>query len=82
MPFLTAHSPDELVAATFTTVERLCAVAFAADCRLAIRWRLTSIVAMMCEYEFVLLSPGELPPAGEGWEVWENHSGRHVGRAV
>ncbi len=82
MPFLTAPTPDELIAATFETVERLCAVAFMVDCRLAIRWRLTSITALTCEYEFTILSPGEKPPEGEGWEVWENHSGRHIGRTV
>lgn len=86
MPFVTGLTKDEIVAAIQEATDRHCADAFAADCRLVIRWNVTNLCLnrypMTIEYQFVVLSPGEKPPPGHGWELWENHSGRAVGRAI
>lgn len=34
------------------------------------------------ELEFRMLGPGESPPAGQCWTIWEQHSGQWVGRSV
>lgn len=86
MPFVTGLSKDEIIREIQGATDRHCAAAFAADCRLAIRWNVTGLCfhrfPMTIEYQFIILSPGEPPPKGMGWEVFENHSGRAVGRAV
>lgn len=83
MPFVTGLTKDEMIRLIDETQERHCRDAFAADCRVAIRWRMQKMsLPMVAEYEFVVISPGDPMPEGQGWEIWENHSGRAVGRAL
>jgi hypothetical protein len=86
VPFVTGLTKDEIIAAIHAATDRHCADAFAADCRLAIRWNVTNLCfhrfPMTIEYQFVVLSPGEGPPPGQGWELWEDHSGVARGRAI
>lgn len=83
VPVLTAHSKGEIIDLINKTQEDICATAFAADCRVAIRWCIHSLCPpMMTEYEFIMLSPGDPMPTGDGWEIWENHSGVAVGRPL
>lgn len=82
MPFVTAPTHAELAEAIRETTQRYCALAFAADLRCAMRWRFKSILDLTVEYEFLMLSPGEYPPLGQGWELFENHSGFAIGREL
>jgi hypothetical protein len=56
-----------------------CDVAFSCGCRLAV---ITAVCPTDCcyGYEYVTLSPGELPP--KGWTIYEQRDGRAVGRSA
>lgn len=82
MPVIKALTRDELSTKVIAAIQQHCAVAFAADCRVAMRWRFSDPPALTVEYQFQILSPGERPPTGNGWEVFENHSGIAVGRTA
>lgn len=83
LPVVTAHSQAEMIEAVDKVQAERCAAAFAADCRLALRWRIIRLcLPMSAEYEFILLSPGDPMPTGDGWEIWENHSGIAMGRPL
>lgn len=83
VPVLTGLTSAELIALVQSTTEEKCALAFAADCRLAMRWRLLNTTfPMSCLYEFVVISPGDPMPEGKGWEIWEDHSGVAIGRPL
>lgn len=58
----------------------LCTLAFAAECRVAIYVRDTPGVGISVEY--VMLSPGEHPPRGKAWTIYENRGGIPVGRSA
>lgn len=83
MLVLTAHTKAEMIDLINATQEEHCAKAFALDCRIALRWTILSVCApMRCAYEFVVLSPGDKMPPGDGWEIWEDHSGIAMGRPL
>lgn len=86
MPFITGLTRAEMIAEIDRVTQKHCADAFAADCRVVIRWNVANICfhryPMTLEYQFIILSPGDAMPRGNGWEIWENHSGRAVGRAI
>lgn len=61
-------------------VEERAQIAFAAGCLLAVKH---ARCAKGCHigYDFVVLSPGEKPPADD-WTVCENHAGRAAWRSA
>lgn len=73
------QSAEELQQAFRDEVAWRCAVAFAAECRLAILVR--SIQQCALTYEFIVLSPGERPP-GKGWTIFEDRGGVAVERPM
>ena len=76
-------TPDEAEAAFRDMINDRCAIAFAAECRLAIRRSPCPGKDPRClHYRFVVLSPGEKPPPGIGWEIYEDHGGRVVARSA
>jgi hypothetical protein len=83
MPEVTAPTPEEANQALQAETERLCAIAFAHDCRLAVRVTGAFQLGGRCTflYEFVVLLPGETPPES-GWTIYENRSGIAAGRSV
>src|SRR3546814_9610782 len=72
MPVIKALIRDELSTKVIETIQRHCALAFAVDCRVAMRWRFSDPPALTVEYEFRILSPGELPPTDKGWEIFRS----------
>lgn len=83
MPFVSAPSKAEMIKLIDETQERHYRAAFAVDCRVAFRWNIaTPGFPLRVEYQFVVLSPGDPLPTGDGWELWENHSGMAVGRPI
>lgn len=74
-------------------IEALCEIAFAAGLRIAISCRRDKIVTKgpfdlyqheqtVTVFEHVMLSPGEDPPAGKAWIIYENRAGIPVGRST
>jgi hypothetical protein len=78
MPEVRRASLEELTGAFEAEVLVRCAIAFEADCRLAVF--MTSAGEEAITYEFVVLSPGEAAP--RGWTVYENRDGVAVGRTA
>lgn len=75
---VTHPDPDLARAELDAEVEARCRLAFDAGCRLAAT--VTVCRSGCCfEYDFVVLSPGEKPPAG--WTIYEERNGRAVGRS-
>lgn len=67
-------------------VDRLCVIAFSADCRLAISFKPELMIGDVLEgkiWDHVILGPGEFPPNNDRlWTIYENHSGIAVGRSA
>lgn len=80
--------PDQVVQVAFDArLATLTAVAFMADMRLAVSIKGLRPVGHrpgFWEYDFdyIVLSPGEVPPRDRVWTIYENHSGRAVGRSA
>ena len=79
LPLIEAATADEARIAFDQEVQARAAIAFAADCRLAIH---SSHCGDGCclTYDFVVLSPGERAP--KGWTIYENYGGVAVGRSA
>lgn len=97
MPEIAAATTEDVQAAFNAAIATRCAIAFAAGCRLAVTtiseqspMRLgglgpgyTPDGQVVLRWEFIVLSPGESPPKGYRWTIYEQRSdGRLVGRSA
>lgn len=84
MPCVTGPTKPEAEQALRQAIEAHCRnIAFPFGCRLAVQFlTATHGEEVAFVYEFVVLSPGEGVPRGRGWEIYENHGGRAVGRSA
>lgn len=72
-------------------LDRYLAIAAAAGCRLAVRPIFEAgidVISMeitddvVVRYRFVMLGPGETPPAGAGWTIYEQTANGWRGRSA
>lgn len=96
MPELKAASVEEAQAEFNRQIEMRAAIAFACDCRLAVTTiseagplRLGGLGPgyspdgqITITWQFVVLSPGESPPDGFRWTIYEQRNGQAVGRSA
>lgn len=89
---------EEAMAAYHASIERLLAIALAADCRLAVSSPVP-VRGVICRvrllgepefeeaplelvWEHVMLMPGEKPPAGKSWTIYERRGDGWQGRSA
>lgn len=81
MQELRAATTTELQAAFDQALAMRCAIAFAAGCRLAVTTISEQPTSM--QWTFVVLSPGEKPPEGYKWTIYEQRpDGLLIGRSA
>lgn len=83
MPSVTAPTDSEARSVLDHAVTVTALMAFGFDCRLAARivTMVTGEAECTITWEFVVLSPGEVPE-GRGWTLYEDRSGIAVGRSI
>lgn len=93
MPEVSAKCAEAAQEAFAASVELYCRAAFPHGFRVAVsppEVRQTSFVIggtpdevpVALSWEFLLLGPGEFPPARSRWTIYENHAGHAVGRSA
>lgn len=89
---------SEAIQAHYARIEALCAIAFPLGMRVAVRmiepeisipdmfWRIfegtMGTPKFELRFEHVMLSPGEKPPEGHRWTIYEDRSGIPMGRSA